>query len=132
MGMGSAVSPLDWSDDWLWFPTDMADSFDLNEGDIAMVLAADTEGVNRPLLETDEMVVLVAAFDGVDVLIVDELLAEKDEGGDFPLRNWGVFRNFRPGVRPRRFSDGLGESAGSAPWRSDSFENPETDRPLTR
>lgn len=82
---GSAVSPLDWSDDWLWFPTDMADSFDLNEGDIA--LAADTDGVNRPWLEVDEMVVLVAACDGVDVLIVDALLAEKDEGGDFPLRN---------------------------------------------
>jgi len=84
--VGSAVSPLDWSDDWLWFPTDTADSFDLNEGDIAIVLTADTDGVNRPLLEIDEMVVLAAAFDG-DVLIVDALLAEKDEGGDFPLRN---------------------------------------------
>jgi len=110
----------------------MADSFDLNEGDIGMVLTADTDGVNKPLLEIDETVVLVAAFDTVDVLIVDALLAEKDEGGDFPLRNWGVFRNLRPGARPRRFSEGLGESASSTVCKSDSFEKPETDRPPTR
>ena len=99
---------------------------------MGMVLAADTDGVNRPWLEIDETVALVAAFDKVDVLTVDALLAEKDEGGDFPLRNWGVLRNLRPGARPRRFSDGLGECASSTVCKSDSFERPETDRPLTR
>jgi hypothetical protein len=118
---------LDWSDDWLRFPTDVADSFDLNEGDMAIVLAAETEGVNKPLLDIEETV--VAAVEGVEVLTVEALLAENDEGGDFPLRNClGVFRKLN-GVRPRRFSEGLGDSLGSPTGKSDSFERPENERP---
>lgn len=51
------ASPLDWSDDALWSPTDTADSFDFNEGGMGILLA---DGVNRPLLDIDDRVAVFA------------------------------------------------------------------------
>jgi len=94
-----------------------------------MVLA---DGVSKPLLDIDETVA-VFVVDWAGVFDAMPFLDGYDEGGgDFPLRNClGVLRNFKPGVRPRRcLSEGLGESAGSAVCRSDSFERPENERPV--
>lgn len=56
-GWPQGVSPFDWSDETLCSPIETADSLDLSEGGIGMVLA---DGVNKPVLDIDETVAVFA------------------------------------------------------------------------
>jgi len=117
-------SPLpEWSETTPISPTDVADSFDFNDGDMGP--PRDGEGVSKPLLET-----LVRVFELLPDLAVMLDFDEKLDGGVFGLRNsLGCFRKFSPVLRPlRSFSEEVGESTESATVASEALDIPENDR----